>query len=140
MKYLSKDHFGPFVICMEKYNEETIMKILEAGGFSRLVLSGASGDPGWPEDRVRIQVLNMKDVRTSGEEEDLSGSDYIVHNRDYINSVSGKVISIADDSLSFKFMNGGLRISLSGEFGIGIEKLAKEIAEDEGSGFFWEMS
>ena len=140
MKYLSKDHFGPFVICMEKYNEETIMKILEAGGFSRLVISGASGDPGWPEDRVRIRVLNMKDVRTSGEEEDLSGSDYIVHNRDYINSVSGKVISIADDSLSFKFMNGGLRISLSGEFGIGIEKLAKEIAEDEGSGFFWEMS
>ena len=138
MKYLSKDHFGPFVICMEKYNAGIIRNIAEAGGFGRLVVAGAAGDFDYCEENVHIQVINMKDVRSSGLES--GSSDFIVRNREYINSVSGNEISIADDSLSFKFMNGIIRISLSGEFGIGIEKLTKEITGDDGSGVFWEMS
>lgn len=140
MKYLSRDHFGPFVICMEKYDAGIISSIADAGGFSRLVVAGASGDFGSCEEKVRVQVINMKDVRSSGMGPGPEEFDFIVRNRDYINSVSGNEISISDDSLSFKFMNGGLRISLSGEFGIGIEKLVKEITEEDGPGVFWEMS
>ena len=140
MKYLSRDHFGPFVICMEKYDAGIISSIADAGGFSRLVVAGADGDFEFCEEKVRVQVINMKDVRSSGMEPGTIEFDFIVRNRDYINSVSGNEISISDDSLSFKYMNGGLRISLSGEFGIGIEKLVKEITEEDGSGVFWEMS
>ncbi len=140
MKYLSRDHFGPFVICMENCDADIIRNIAEAGGFSRLVVAGAAGDFGFCEETVNIHVMNMKDVRSSGIETDLSEYDFIVHNREYINSVSGNEISIADDSLSFKYMDSGLRISLSGEFGIGIEKLAKEMTGDDGPGVFWELS
>ncbi len=139
MNYLSKDHFGPFVICFEKYDEEVISYIAETGGFSRLVVAGAAeGFENFCET-VRTEVINVKDVRSAEMVSDAVKSDYIVRNRDYINSVAGNVISIADDSLSFKYMDGRLRISLSGEFGIGIDKLAKEMTEDDGSGVFWEM-
>ena len=140
MKYLSRDHFGPFVICMEKYDAGIISSIADAGGFSRLVVAGAFGDFGSCEEKVRVQVINMKDVRSSGMGPGPEEFDFIVRNRDYINSVSGNEISISDDRLSFKYMDGGLRISLSGEFGIGIEKLTKEMTGDDGPGVFWGMS
>ena len=112
----------------------------ESGGFSRLVIAGAEDGFESCEERVRIKVINAKDVRSAGMGWGPDEYDYIVRNREYMNSVSGNEVSIADDSLSFKYTDGGLRISLSGDFGIGIDKLAKEITDDEGSGIIWKMS
>ena len=140
MKYLSRDHFGPFVLCMDKYAPDIIWNVAEAGGFTRIVIAGADGDFGYCDDIVRMAVINVKDVRSAGMDHNSGGYDYVIRNREYINTVSDNEISIADDSLSFKFMDGGVRISLSGEFGIGIEKLVK-VAEDDGEeGVFWKMS
>lgn len=140
MKYLSRDHFGPFVICMERYDPDLISEIAESGGFSRLVAAGASYGFENCEEVIRVEVINVKDVRSCGTGSGAGEYDYLVRNRDYINTVSGNEVSISEDSLSFKFIDGGLRISLSGDFGIGIDKLAKEITKNDGSGVFWKMS
>ena len=140
MNYLSRDHFGPFVICMERDDPDLISSIAEAGGFGRLVVAGTSGEFDRFEEKITMAEINMKDVRSAGADIIPGQYDFIVHNRDYINSVSGNEITIADDPLSFKCIDGGLRISLSGEFGIGIDKLVKETAGDGGQGVFWEMS
>ena len=140
MKYLSKDHFGPFVILTESEDLEMIMKLADAGNFTQIVLSSPGKTAAAPDDIINISLINAKDVRTAEITDVPEGFGYLLKNRDYANRVSGNIISIADDDLSFKLIDGSLSISMSGEFGIGIEKLVRTVIADEKNGFLWGLS
>ena len=140
MRYLSRDHFGPFVILTESEDLEMIMKLADAGNFTQIVLSSPGKTAAAPDDIINISLINAKDVRTAEITDVPEGFGYLLKNRDYANRVSGNIISIADDDLSFKLIDGSLRISMSGEFGIGIEKLVRTVIADEKNGFLWGLS
>lgn len=140
MRYLSGDHFGPFVICMEKADAEIITDLANAGGFQQVVISGPEKREIAAEDPVNIYVINTGDVRSAEISEVPEGYDFMVRNRDYINNVSGNIIAIAEDGISFKLIDGVMRVSLSGEFGIGIEKLVRAVISEDEKGFLWNMS
>ena len=140
LRYLSKDHFGPFVILTESEDLEMIMKLADSGNFTQIVLSSPGKTAAAPDDIINISLINAKDVRTAEITDVPEGFGYLLKNRDYANRVSGNIISIADDDLSFKLIDGSLRISMSGEFGIGIEKLVRTVIADEKNGFLWGLS
>ena len=139
MRYLSSDRFGPFVICTEKPDEDLIRQLILSGGFGQTVISCPGVTRTFFEGAVRIAVINSRDARSAETESVPEGYDYLVRNRDYINKMSGKIISLADDPVSFKLIGGKMMISMSGEFGIGVEKLVKAVTGDE-EGIFWKMS
>lgn len=139
-RYLSEDHYGPFVICIERNDPESIMRVAEKGGFRQIVICGNAEEELMPGEEVRIAVVNMKDIRYADLNGVPEGYDYLVKNRDYINSVSGNTVAIADDAVSFKLIDKNVRISMSGDFGIGVDKLVRMVTEDDEKGIIWKMS
>ena len=139
MRYLSSDRFGPFVICIEKPDEDLIRQLISSGGFRQTVISCPETNQAFLEGAVRIAVINARDARSAETENVPEGYDFLVRNREYINKTSGNIISLADDPVSFKLISGKMMISMSGEFGIGVEKLVKAVTGDE-EGIFWKMS
>ncbi len=138
-RYLSRDHFGPFVICTGRSDGDMIRRIAESGGFTQVVVSGSERTGDFPKSTTDIIVINKGDVRSACSDHVPDGYDFMVRNMDYANNVSGNIISIAKDEVSFKMIEGAVRISMTGEFGIGIEKLVRAVMGDE-KGFLWNMS
>lgn len=138
-RYLSRDHFGPFVICTEKTDSEMVQRIAEYGGFTQIVISGSEKEDAILGNMTNILVVNKGDVRVAELDAVPDGYDYVVRNMDYANNAIGNIISIAKDEISFKMIDSVVRISMAGEFGIGVEKLVRMVEEDE-KGIFWNMS
>ena len=127
-RYLSLDYYGPECIRTGREDMETVIgAIASQRPFTALVCVSDPPDGEFIKGTV-IQVLDVKDARYLAAVRDEKG--FTVHNRDYINRVNDRIISIADDPLSFKCPSDRVIISMDGEFALGTEKLMREVMRE----------
>lgn len=132
-RYLSRDYYGPRCICIRKEHlAEAAAYFCENSDITALVAVSDPAEGPYEESGV-IRVLNIKDARyLTLDQED--ADHFTVHNRDYINRVNDRIVCISDDPLSFKTPGSGVRITMDGEFALGVEKLLKEVTDIDGYG------
>jgi hypothetical protein len=129
-RYLSEDYYGPQCISVNAGSfAQTAEALSQNMDITSLVAVSEPEDGIFDEVHI-IRVVDIKDARylLMSDDEDV----FTVHNRDYINRVNGRIIYLADDPLSFKTPEGGVRISMDGEFAIGVEKLLREVTGYDG--------
>ncbi len=129
-RYLSEDYYGPQCISIDADNFAGTAEALSQNMDITSLVAVSEPEDGIFDEVHIIRVVDIKDARSlliNDDENVLT-----VHNRDYINRVNGRIISVSDDPLSFKTPESGVRISMDGEFAIGVGKLLREVTGYDG--------
>ena len=131
-RFLAEDHYGPYCIILKHCTYEVIAALVRNGGFDYIVAALPEEKELISDDPVRIIVLNTKDSRYIEHSEKIKECEWVIMNRGYVNKVMVNQIHVADDQISFKWPDEGVRISMNGDFAVGLEKLYKEAVNELG--------